>query len=867
MKSLLVAAALCVGASAWADVTSIYERGTTTAWSADDLADWSCDYATPTINGGLNVSSTNGGWACTKSIATSVDAIVTLKATLKTGGASGRSGSYDYVQIGGISVRFNEQDKIASVDVDGTSTNLSLTYNRTSAYSIEIVIDKATGAVSYTVGSATGNSVSNTAISNIAFGHYKAGRENYAVNPVLQNIEVLEETQTVVTANYTLNYVANEVVVKSEVMSGVVGKAITLTNDQKANFTKDDVTYIYDSDDSAEKTVASDGSTVVTLNYHAAADWAYSVVSNLGTTIVSGTVTEGSSVRFGYPQYINNAGTLYEAAKSLPGSAGFYLMNFTPTKDNDVMTIDYSATNITVVFFTEAEDVEGMTANNGNNTNIRCSNAYGGYAEDEVKLTTLEAGRYKIYGQVWGNTGVTFTITANGNTIWEKETVGYLDNKWSDIFDLAEETDIMIPAAGSNGKVLDYIYIVKVGVHIENMSIVGDFSVNGWEPAQGIAMTQDTENPAIWTAVVENFEAEAKNYEYKAIANQKWGDYELGKSGSTDNQNYDFQAAGAGAGTYKLTFTANTTENTVELVVEKQVGYTLVGCFNNDQTASFFGTAWDVNNNDNNLVPNGDGTYSKTFTSVALEAGTIYYKVVEGHSWNTSWGFPTSDNSGANADYGVSTAGTYDITFTFNPISNLSNGYHLSCTLTATPTTVAKTISAAGYATYCSPFALDFSNVEGLKAYIAVADGAAVTFTQVQSVPANTGVLLKGAAGDYNINVAASSNTDVTSNALVGVLENTQVDAGIFVLMNGGQGVGFYQTTKTFTVGANTAYLPALADGGVRTFIGFDSNVSTIINTVAAGERGGEVYNLQGQRIVAPQKGLYIVNGKKVVLK
>ena len=373
-------------------------------------------------------------------------------------------------------------------------------------------------------------------------------------------------------------------------------------------------------------------------------------------------------------------------------------------------------------------------------------------------------------------------------------------------------------------------------------------------------MTQDSDNQAVWTLVVDNFVAESKNYQYKTRANHNWNDYIL--PGGTENKSITLTA-----GTYKLTFTVNTTDNTLDLVAEKQVDYTVVGCFNNDATASFFGTAWDVNNNDNNLVSNGDGTYSKTYTSVALEAGTIKYKVVEGHSWDiATWGFNKTDsNPDGNADYGVNAAGTYDITFTFNPINTLSNGFNLTCEVTATPTTVSKTISAAGYATYCSPYALDFSNVTGLKAYIADANGAAVSFTQVQDVPANTGVLLKGEAGEYNIAVAASSETNVANNAFIGVLENTQVAAGAFVLMNGDLGVGFYKTTQEFTVGANTAYLPALP-GGAR-FFGFDSNVSTSINTVAAEQHNGEVYNLQGQRIVAPAKGLYIVNGKKVVLK
>ena len=84
------------------------------------------------------------------------------------------------------------------------------------------------------------------------------------------------------------------------------------------------------------------------------------------------------------------------------------------------------------------------------------------------------------------------------------------------------------------------------------------------------------------------------------------------------------------------------------------------------------------------------------------------------------------------------------------------------------------------------------------------------------------------------------------------------------MLMNGEKGVGFYQTKNTFTVGANTAYLPAIE--GARTFIALDE--ATAIDGIAAEKVGnGEIYNLQGQRVVKAQKGLYIVNGKKVVMK
>ena len=100
---------------------------------------------------------------------------------------------------------------------------------------------------------------------------------------------------------------------------------------------------------------------------------------------------------------------------------------------------------------------------------------------------------------------------------------------------------------------------------INTMAIVGDLT-GGWpndeDWSMAKAMTQSTENSAIWTLTVEGFEAEAKKYEYKATANGKWGDYELPSSG---NQDFTFEAAGK----YNLTFTADTENHTLTLDVQK----------------------------------------------------------------------------------------------------------------------------------------------------------------------------------------------------------------------------------------------------------------------------------------------------------
>ena len=176
------------------------------------------------------------------------------------------------------------------------------------------------------------------------------------------------------------------------------------------------------------------------------------------------------------------------------------------------------------------------------------------------------------------------------------------------------------------------------------------------------------------------------------------------------------------------------------------------------------------------------------------------------------------------------------------------------------------TITDAGYATYCSAYNLDFSNVSDLTAYEATINGTTVAFNEGDKIfAAGEGILLKGDKGTYNIPVVATATVN-TNNKLVGVLAEEEVAAGIYVLLNTNNNPGFYKTKSAFTVGAHTAYLPAIA--GARDFIGIDDNTTTGVNSIDNGQwTMDNVYNLNGQRVNNAKKGLYIVNGKKVVIK
>ena len=188
-------------------------------------------------------------------------------------------------------------------------------------------------------------------------------------------------------------------------------------------------------------------------------------------------------------------------------------------------------------------------------------------------------------------------------------------------------------------------------------------------------------------------------------------------------------------------------------------------------------------------------------------------------------------------------------------------------------------ISSAGQSTWCSAYDLDFTGVEGLKAYTATGydrETGTIWLTRVQKVPANEGILLIGKEGEYK--VPHKSTTTYYVNMMVGTLKAITInekegDYTNYYLSNGDYGVGFYKVSGTQAIAANRAYLPLLkgdVPSGTRFIsLGFeDGEGTTGINDVKSGEvKSEEWFTLQGQRVVNPGKGFYIKNGKKVLVK
>lgn len=148
------------------------------------------------------------------------------------------------------------------------------------------------------------------------------------------------------------------------------------------------------------------------------------------------------------------------------------------------------------------------------------------------------------------------------------------------------------------------------------------------------------------------------------------------------------------------------------------------------------------------------------------------------------------------------------------------------------------------------------------------------------TIPANTGVFLTGDRGGYLFERAADEPA-IDKNILVGSMTDTEVEyKSVLTLGHDQEGkLGFWYFTGT-TIPAEKAYIPEdvvsrLADApraAARSYtVVFNEegeNQTTGISNVAVEKRNdGKIYNLNGQQVKNPTKGLYIVNGKKVILK
>lgn len=319
------------------------------------------------------------------------------------------------------------------------------------------------------------------------------------------------------------------------------------------------------------------------------------------------------------------------------------------------------------------------------------------------------------------------------------------------------------------------------------------------------------------------------------------------------------------------------------------------------------------------IAPPVDGSFKKTvnFTDTPLSDQEVEYtsdprvvKYVKNGSPSGKW-----DNVDIT---GTFTAGTYEIYWRsarqaiikdgeteLGTTSGSSNNNYLEFTLASTTSSLKasksgnqvmfdfyvirkteepiSTCDNLGY-TFSSTLPLDFSEAS-VRAYIATYDSEkdVVKLTRKTKIPANTGLLIFSDSELTNQSIPTTVETtdNVDGNKLIAVSADmtleaaTGVNENYVLVIEGGKPVFQKIGATSASMSAGQAYLqiPARTGSGgsartIRVVFDDEDQTTGIKNlTPTLSESEGVVYNLQGRRITQPTKGLYIVNGKKVVIK
>ena len=428
----------------------------------------------------------------------------------------------------------------------------------------------------------------------------------------------------------------------------------------------------------------------------------------------------------------------------------------------------------------------------------------------------------------------------------------------------------------------------------DNVTITAAYGTGGIEEGQEGVIEQGTEV----TLTIEV----AEGYDFKSLSVD-----------GPDGQSFSPSAVAGTEGDYKFTMPAYNA--TVNAVVVEHVEPSGDEVWEKTNLADL--TPSDVfvivgNNGDYYAMSNDNGTSSApAAVAVTISDDKITSAVAENIKWNISgnaedgytfypngdnehWLYCTNTNNGVRVGINTNNDFSFSSQYLYNKATNRFVGIYNSqdwrCYTSSggniagqtfsfykkvEAETITVTIKDAGYATFANAKAVDFSAAEGLTVMTAQYNKTTdkIDYTEVTSkkVPAGEAVVLKGAAGTYTGNVIASADELVNNGLKVNLTENVDATGKEYCLANKNGVVGFYKVATTTYVKAGKAYLEIERTGstGAKDFYAIDDETDGIrqIENGQLAIDNAEIYNLSGQRVNKAQKGIYIVNGKKVVVK
>lgn len=634
--------------------------------------------------------------------------------------------------------------------------------------------------------------------------------------PFLKSISL---KQTVaVTINYRDKDDQENTLVSSVVENVEVGTSYTPTHETTL-YVSDSDPYEYTYESGADPVTINEATTInVLYSKGDRAQYSYVVKSIKNEdkavikTLQEGTLYKGVSVTVPYPSCYNVGGTLYTRGTT----DNEFRQVVTPDKDNYSKTFPYTAQSTTnVVYLVEGEDIAGATRNTtGTNVAIRASNAAAASIPDGgVAVCTLPAGTYSL--NLWmshtrNNAEVTTTF-GYGETEFTVTTTG--TNRVQAAakeFTLTETSTLVCKGISGNG-LLDNLYITGTPTN----EIVGalDYSTAFMGAHKDLTISQGQQITI--------------NFKNQGIGTNAWYNWLLRLSGTTGvdqtvrADNYVVGDGESSVSTRSITEDggvitwADFVEDMKDGSVELTATYTHAGMFSVEATAT-----------------GASHTYVHNFAYNAAKSGDITMELGVEKAWLEV----------------LSTETTY------LPV----------------PATIT---SATGYATFSSTYALDFTGISTLTAYKATAyNGTSVTLVPITgTVAANTGLVIYGET--TNIPVVATGD-EATGNLLFAL------DGSYSTLGAGTGGTNYVLSVQDdeavfAPIGATAAPVTAghaalfVPSGSARTLniVFADEETTGIKNLNVDLNLNNKVFDLQGRRVAQPAKGLYIVNGKKVVIK
>ena len=305
--------------------------------------------------------------------------------------------------------------------------------------------------------------------------------------------------------------------------------------------------------------------------------------------------------------------------------------------------------------------------------------------------------------------------------------------------------------------------------------------------------------------------------------------------------------------------------------------YAGYSCTSNDDAIQLRST-----NSNSGIVTTSSGGRAKKITLTWNEANTDG-RIIEIYGKNTSYTaaselYATEDNAGSQGTligsikYGESTSLDINVNYAYIGIRSKSGGVYLDNIIIEWDNTVSVEIESESQMTtfsYGSP--VDFTDSD-IQAYTAKTDAesGAVKLTAIEGniVPSNTGVILIANGTNLTGSIVSSEVAAPSDNELTATNEDTKIVYNVdgeltynYILQKG----SFYKATDKKLKGGK-AYLST-------TYNVAASRMAIIIDGEATGIKAIEtvadknVYDLQGRKVAAPTKGLYIINGKKMIVK